>query len=101
MIGILLCSFVWMSYINRYQVELIIESVRKHYLLKKHKKQLIEQNLLVEFKKIQIKDKLGEGNFGSVFAATLTTQLDQQINVAVKKLKKGFILQFVNCNLIE
>ncbi|KAI2810961.1 hypothetical protein BLOT_002130 [Blomia tropicalis] len=88
-IGIVLCSTVFIVYIRRKSAQQIIEIVERTIFLRKIKKVLIKRQLYIEYSNIQLKAKLGDGNFGEVYRANVQRiDSDRIEEVAIKKLKR-------------
>ena len=91
-IGIVLCSTVFIVYIRRKSAQQIIEIVERTIFLRKIKKVLIKRQLYIEYSNIQLKAKLGDGNFGEVYRANVQRiDSDRIEEVAIKKLKRGML----------
>ena len=61
---------------------------------------LEEENRLINRNRLQLEEKLGEGNFGIIYKALLNDPNDGNIlEVAVKTVKNGKIKLFNNFNL--
>src|SRR5699024_5986604 len=76
-------------YVKRKQARLLVEMVERMVLMQKMKKTLLKKGLYAEYSQVQLKSKLGDGNFGEVYQAEVQTKDKGTLEVAIKKLRKG------------
>ena len=95
LLGALVCSSAWILYVNRKRASDLVHSIKKMVFLNKIKRTLLKQELYIEYVAIQLKTKLGDGNFGEVYLAQVqsieckNSKVATTNEVAIKKLKKG------------
>nr|XP_027201442.1 hepatocyte growth factor receptor-like [Dermatophagoides pteronyssinus] len=89
--GMLMIICCWFVYSRRHYFHHNLEILKLKFYLRKMQKQLRQKKLYLEYESVQYKRKLGEGKFGEVYSARLTTTTDngqQQQNVAIKRLRR-------------
>lgn len=94
-------SLVSLLYIKRKQARLLVEIVERMVLMGRMKKTLIKKGLYAEYSNVRLQTKLGDGHFGEVYQAEVTTSEKVVLQVAIKQLKKGCDLENIKMFLSE
>lgn len=94
-------SLVSLLYIKRKQARLLVETVHRMVLMGRMKKTLIKKGLYAEYSNVRLQTKLGDGHFGEVYQAEVTTSEKVVLQVAIKQLKKGCDLANIKMFLSE
>lgn len=89
--GCVVSAAIWVTYLRGGQIRNVAQAIKCKLLMKQMKKVLIQKGLYRRYQHVKINDKLGVGNFGEVFSATLTDYEGHQSEMAIKKLKKGIL----------
>lgn len=88
-VGTLVCSALWMGFVNRKRAYSALKLFERNIQHKKVCSQFSRLDIFREYKNVTILDKIGDGHFGQVHKARLTTASNRTIEAAVKKLKNG------------